>query len=391
MERFEFELPFSYSMLSKWRDRIDLGMIMELIEEIGRSGGNSKADGKKSDEAGKGDNKGELIIDATCVPSDIRYPKDTELLNEGREKQEKIIDIIYAGSSERKKKPRTYRKTARKKYLIFAKNRNPSQRAIRNAIKAQIGYVRRNFKTIDQMLEKEPGLIELLSEKQKRELETIRLVYQQQEEMYREKKRHVENRIVSISQPYIRPIVRGKAKNKTEFGAKISISVIDGYSYLDRVQFDSYNESEDLWTQIEAYKLRTEHYPEAVLADQIYRTKENRRKCAELGIRLSGPKLGRKQVNQEKEERKIAQMDSRKRNAVEGKFGEGKRFYGMDCIKGKTEHTCKVMIALYFVALNLAKKLRDFLSQFLDWILILCKFNDFINFGRKNRTVPHLA
>ena len=65
MERFEFELPFSYSILSKWLDRIDLGMIMELIEEIGRSGGNSKADGKKSDEAGKGDNKGELIIDAT--------------------------------------------------------------------------------------------------------------------------------------------------------------------------------------------------------------------------------------------------------------------------------------------------------------------------------------
>ena len=100
LERFEFELPFSYSMLSKWRDRIDLGMIMELIEEIARPGGNSKADGKKSNderkEEEKDDNKGELIIDATCVPSDIRYPKDTDLLNEGREKQEKIIDIFYA-------------------------------------------------------------------------------------------------------------------------------------------------------------------------------------------------------------------------------------------------------------------------------------------------------
>ncbi len=97
-----------------------------------------------------------------------------------------------------------------------------------------------------------------------------------------------------------------------------------------------------------------------------------------------------KKVNQEKAERKIAQMDSRKL-CFEGKFGEGKRFYGMDCIKGKTEHTCKVMIALYFVVLNLAKRLRDFLSQFLNWILILCKFNDFINFGRKNRTIPQLA
>ncbi len=89
--------------------------------------------------------------------------------------------------------------------------------------------------------------------------------------------------------------------------------------------------------QVETYKRRMGHYPEAVLADQIYRTKENRRKCAELGILLSGPKLGRKQVNQEKAERKIAQMDSRKRNAVEGKFGEGKRFYGMVCINKRTD------------------------------------------------------
>ena len=84
-------------------------------------------------------------------------------------------------------------------------------------------------------------------------------------------------------------------------------------------------------------------------------------------------------------------MDSRKRNAVEGEFGEAKRFYGMDCIKGKTEHTSKIIIALYFVILNLAKRLRDFLSQFLDWILILFKLDDFINFGQQNRTVPQLA
>ncbi|MQN01730.1 MAG: transposase [bacterium LCO1.1] len=38
---------------------------------------------------------------------------------------------------------------------------------------------------------------------------------------------------------------------------------------------------------------RTGHYPERVLADQIYRTRENRKFCKENGIRLSGPKLGR--------------------------------------------------------------------------------------------------
>ncbi|MEN6621871.1 MAG: transposase [Smithella sp.] len=75
------------------------------------------------------------------------------------------------------------------------------------------------------------------------------------------------------------------------------------YSHLDRIQFDPYNESEDFWMQVEAYKRWTSYYPEAVLADQIYRTKENLRRCRELGIRLSGPKFGRKKMSQEKEEK----------------------------------------------------------------------------------------
>jgi len=37
------------------------------------------------------ENKGKLILDATCAPADIRYPTDLSLLNEAREKLEAII------------------------------------------------------------------------------------------------------------------------------------------------------------------------------------------------------------------------------------------------------------------------------------------------------------
>ena len=43
--------------------------------------------------------------------------------------------------------------------------------------------------------------------------------------MYRKKKHKVEDRIVSISQSWVRPIVRGKANAPVEFGAKVSISM----------------------------------------------------------------------------------------------------------------------------------------------------------------------
>ena len=56
--------------------------------------------------------------------------------------------------------------------------------------------------------------------------------------------------IVSIYQPHLRPIVRGKAKAKVEFGAKIGASIVNGYTYVDHLSWDAYNESSDLAMQL---------------------------------------------------------------------------------------------------------------------------------------------
>lgn len=112
--------------------------------------------------------------------------------------------------------------------------------------------------------------------------------------MYRNKTHKVTDRIVSISQPYIRPIVRGKAKTPTEFGMKLDMSVDDhGMARIEKQSFDAYNESEVLIGAIKNYYTRTGHYPERVLADKIYRNRKNLKYCKERGIRLSGPALGR--------------------------------------------------------------------------------------------------
>jgi hypothetical protein len=64
-----------------------------------------------------------------------------------------------------------------------------------------------------------------------------------------EKTHQVPGRIVSIRQPHVRPIVRGKARANVEFGAKVSMSVIDHFVYVDRISFDAYNEGGDLPAQ----------------------------------------------------------------------------------------------------------------------------------------------
>ena len=107
--------------------------------------------------------------------------------------------------------------------------------------------------------------------------------------MYDHRASRIDDRIVSVSQPHVRPIKRGKAGASTEFGAKVSASLVNGFSFVDRISWDAYNEAGDLIGQIEAYLKRFGYYPASVHADQIYRTRCNRKYCTEHGIRLSGP------------------------------------------------------------------------------------------------------
>ena len=139
---------------------------------------------------------------------------------------------------------------------------------------------------------------------------TIIKLYEQQY-MYENRVHSVEHRIVSISQPWLRPIVRGKVKAPVEFGAKFDVSLdSEGYGRIEKISFEAYNESTCLIEAIERFRERTGYYPERVLADQIYRTRENRSYCKEHGIRLSGPKLGRPNATAQAEKNKSTRIIS---------------------------------------------------------------------------------
>jgi len=115
----------------------------------------------------------------------------------------------------------------------------------------------------------------------------IQTLYEQQFEMYRKGVHTVEDRIVSIHQPHVRPIVRGKARSKVEFGSKVHVSVIDGISFLDELSWDAFNEGSRMETYVEMYRKRFGFYPGEVLADRIYCTRVNRNMLKGKGIRLN--------------------------------------------------------------------------------------------------------
>ncbi len=314
-------------------------------------------------------NRGQLIADATCAPADIRYPTDVSLLNEAREKTDEIIDELHVPLVGRQPRPRTYRVKARRRFVAFTKKKKPGRRAIRRAKREQLGFLRRNFKAIDRLLAYPDALpFGCLSHRLYKNLLVCRELYRQQLEMFENNSQRVDDRIVSISQPHVRPIKRGKAGRETEFGAKLSLSVVNGFSFVDRRSWDNYNEGADLVEQIKRYQRRFGFYPESVHVDKIYRTRSNRAFCKTHGIRMSGPPLGRPPKHVSADDKKQAVADEAIRNHVEGKFGQAKRRFGLGRVMAKLANTSATQISLSFLLMNLEQALKRFFFS----LVLLC-------------------
>ena len=274
-----------------------------------------------------------------------------------RKSTEQLIDRLHTPGEN---KPRTYRKRAYKDYLALVRCRKPAAKKIRKAIGKQLSYLRRNLESIEKQLQQGKSLT---SAEQNR-LIVIQKVYEQQKYMYDNRTHSVPDRIVSLSQPWVRPIVRGKAGKPVEFGAKLDISVVDGFTRLEYLSFDAYNEAGTLRQTIEKYRERTGHYPTRVLADKIYRNRDNLNFCKEHGIRLSGPALGR--PKKELPDRKQNYIDECERVEVERRFSLAKRKCNLGMVTAKLTDTAFHCIAMSVVVLNLRKlmlSLPDFLKQ----------------------------
>ena len=191
------QCPFGASTLVAFRKRFseeDMAAILEASipqqekKEVRNDGGDSEPP-----------NGGTLVLDATCCPADIAYPQDVNLLNQAREKLEKTVDEICASTGE--KKPRMYRKCARRDFLRLSKNKKRSAKAIRCAIRKQLQYIRRDVGYIVRFVQN--GV--KLTEKQKICMNLVTTVYEQQRIMFESKTHSIPQRIVSLAQPWVRP------------------------------------------------------------------------------------------------------------------------------------------------------------------------------------------
>lgn len=344
---------------AKTFDQLNADLIKSVSQKDDQKHNSKKPGGPDKDrEDSRADNKGKLQMDATVADQYITYPTDSNILNSSRKQCEKMIDKLYELNGKEGTKPRTYRRKMDTAFLNYSKKKNKSKATHRKMNRKLLECVNRDLRHIDTFLDvfQADQRSFPLNRKEHKMLLVIRTVYLQQRQMYDEKSNSCKDRIVSIFQPHVRPIPRGKVNARIEFGSKLGVSLDQGFARIDTFSWNAYNESSDLIPQVESYKKLHGHYPGLVQVDKIYATRENRKWLSERFIRITAPALGRKSKAQKEESyyRKAKRKaEARERNQIEGKFGQGKNGYNLNKIRATLQETSESWVAAIFFIMNL--------------------------------------
>ena len=97
----------------------------------------------------------------------------------------------------------------------MAQKKNKTRKEIWAAIKKQLACLKRNLRHIHVLIA-QAGKIPF-NKKQYKYFLVIQTLYDKQKEMHTKRIHSIDDRIVSIHQPHVRPIVRGKSNAKVEF------------------------------------------------------------------------------------------------------------------------------------------------------------------------------
>ena len=298
-----------------------------------------------------------VYTDASCYESLMRFPTDVKLLWECTVRAYKMMCGISSQLGEHRL--RTKYNDIEKANLAYRKQRRHTHKQTRKMIMRllallgkMLGEIRRQMR-----IHSDEGL---LNEKQLDILETVTRVYRQQKNHFKsgDSRESIPNRIVSISKPYVRPIVRGKENKTVEFGAKSNNILIDGISFIEKVSFNAFHEGTRLRHCISLAQKLTGVPVKKVGGDQGYSGNDNRTFCKDNHIETSFTQKGKAGTNEVKNatKRELARVRA---TAMEGSFGTQKEHYGLRKIAARIKST-EIMLIFFGIhtanVVNLARR-----------------------------------
>lgn len=257
----------------------------------------------------------------------MRFPTDIKLLWECVERAYEMMCGISSALGEHRMRTK-YTDIARAN-LSYRKQRKHTHKQTRKMISRQLALLGKLLGEIRRQLRVHTDA-SLLTDKQKEELEVVTKVYRQQKNHYKsgDARESIPDRIVSVSKPYIRPIVRGKETKSVEFGVKCNNILIDGISFIEKLSFNAFNEGTRLKHCVSLAQKLTGVDVKKIGGDQGYSGNYNRTFCKDNGIETSFTQKGRTSKNETKNaiKRELARVRA---TTMEGSFGTQKEHYGL--------------------------------------------------------------
>lgn len=283
-----------------------------------------------------------VYTDASCYESLMRFPTDVKLLWECTEEAYTMMCDISSQLGEHRL--RTKYNDIEKANLAYRRQRKHTHKQTRKMTRRLLALLDKILGEIRRQMRIHPDE-GLLDDKQLDILETVTRVYRQQTNHFKsgDSRESIPNRIVSISKPYVRPIVRGKETKTVEFGAKCNNILIDGISFIEKLSFNAFNEGTRLRHCISLAQKLTGVPVKKIGGDQGYSGNANRTFCKDHKIETSFTQKGRAGTNEVKNatKRELARVRA---TVMEGSFGTQKEHYGLRKIAARIKSTEIILI-----------------------------------------------
>ena len=281
--------------------------------------------------------------DATCYESRISFPTDVKLIWKGCHEVYQLIQRQRKSLKLRKSRMNYQRQ--KQFFQSYQKTRKKSRRAEKKLRKKLLKFL---FKLIDHLNQLQPDH-QMLPRKQQTKMRTIIKVYEQQHGKLYGQVKEIKDRIVSLSKPYIRPIVRGKETKTVEFGAKVNVLQIDGINFIEHLSYDAFNEGTRLQSGIHLQRKlfgKCTHQS----ADQIYATNTNRKYCRKNNIATNFIPKGKQKIAHIEQAAALRKTLNIARGTIlEGSFGNEKNHYLLQKIPARNDatETCWIFFGIF--------------------------------------------
>lgn len=338
--------------MSRFRERIGTDG-MKLIENVIKI--QLKKDNRISSKT--------QVVDTTAMEKNIVYPTDTSLLAKGIERVRKVVGRLKnMGLSVA---VRSYARLVRKEILKVNKLGRGRRERIAEATRKLIDYAKKVSKTAEVSVraikksatEAMKSLIEAGKESLKEELDKLSKAINQSEKRLAGESVAASEKILSMHEPEVTVIAKGKRGKRYEFGAKVSLSMDrNGYVVGHQEYQENRADVNTLDPALEDWRRTFGDYPDELGADRGY-TASNPSEALSKVRKVVIPKRGKQRHPDH--DKTFFQRVLKTRNKIEPTIGHLKTDHRLDCCRyrGKTGDTLNVALAT--TAWNLKKWARE--------------------------------